>query len=373
MFTGKIQPQKITEAREARGYNMSELAGVVGVTRQAISRYEQGQSIPSEKVIEKISNTLDFPVEFFFVDSYREHIYGTTFFRSYATSTSKIRMAVDRKCNWIGHIYDYIQQYLNLPKLSLPVTDLLTNRNEFTMEDIEILANMLRDHWNLGRGPIPNLMHVIEKNGIVIARMSVGEKKVDACHKCIDGRPFIFLGNDKISCCRDRFSLSHELGHILMHSYLSSEELCDKKILNRIEKEANLFAGAFLMPKESFIEEVVSTRANSLIALKSRWKASIACIIQRCKALELFDEEQCVRLNRMLVQKNWKRHEPLDDDITLEQPQIIRASLDMIVKNGLDSVQGIQTLYYFPLKDLCQLCNVSANFFNRSGFDLQLK
>lgn len=358
-----VEPQKITEARKVRGLNMADLAKKIDVTRQAISRYEQGTSQPSLSVVQKMAKELQMPLEFFYTDSYPSLLVGTTFFRSQKTSQSKIRTIVDIKCNWIGYIYAYLERFLELPPLDLPAMDFWATEDEYTPDDIAQMATFLRRHWNLGNGPIENLIHLLETKGIVIGRVSIDNLKVDACHKKINGRPIMFLGKDKTSCCRDRYSLAHEIGHLLMHSHLTAEDLKDPKILKRIENEANIFASEFLMPSQACMQEVVSPNLKSLLLLKKRWKVSLAAIVTHCGRIKLFSDEQIIALNKRITNQRWRTQEPLDLDIPLEQPQLFRAALNMIFENELQSKNDFLEAYHLPLEDLCEICNVSQNYF----------
>ena len=59
-------PSRITEARESRSMSMDELAKNIGVTRQSISKYERGIISPTSEMLQAISLSLGFPVEFFY-------------------------------------------------------------------------------------------------------------------------------------------------------------------------------------------------------------------------------------------------------------------------------------------------------------------
>ena len=101
-----------------------------------------------------------------------------------------------------------------------------------------------------------------------------------------DNKPFIFLSSDKDTNVRIRFDMAHELGHLLMHAdYYSEEDLKNPVIHEKLENEADRFAGAFLLPKETFSKDVFSTSIDHFIQMKSKWKASIGCMIYRCDTL----------------------------------------------------------------------------------------
>ena len=80
----RLLPEKITEARESIGLNMTELADAVGVTRQAVSRYELGTLTPSPEIMGKMISIFGQPLAFFTSQRERGHVArGTSFFRSF--------------------------------------------------------------------------------------------------------------------------------------------------------------------------------------------------------------------------------------------------------------------------------------------------
>ena len=52
------------------------------------------------------------------------------------------------------------------------------------------------------------------------------------------------------------FDMAHELGHILLHLWSESLDLIGKEEFKSRENQANRFASAFLLPKESFLQEI---------------------------------------------------------------------------------------------------------------------
>lgn len=359
----KIIPEKLTEARCVRGLNVTELANLIGVTRQAVSRYEQGASDPSENVMIRVCEELNFPIEFFTNTLVANRSLNTTFFRSLKTSEAKMRTSVEIKCLWTGEIREFMAKMLNLPKLNLPCLDLVINKPNYTKADIEYCAKALRRHWNLGDKPIFNLAYEMEKNGIIISGASIDNSTIDACHSMVYGHPIVFIGTDKSSCCRERFSLSHELGHLILHGHITRDDLKEKSILSKIESEANYFAGAFLLPEETILTEITSTKINHLLYIKERWKVSLAAIICRCENLGIIDEYRALQLRKQLSYKKWRKKEPFDDEIPVEQPQLLQSGLDMIFSNGLISKSSFLDYFNYPLEDMAEICNVDKSYF----------
>ena len=244
----KIIPEKLKEARLARGYTVTALAEKIGISKQTISKYELGQSSPSSETMIKYCNFLNFDINFFmFNNEDSNNNYGTIFFRSLKSAESQVREEIKIRIKWTNYIYQYINEFIEFPKLNLPDFEekSLENLDLYKIEDI---ADKLREYWNIGKGPINNLSVLLEQNGIILCNSNINNVKVDACSEVINDTAIFFIRTNDISACRLRFDLAHELGHLILHSEITKEELENKEILDRIEKEANMFASAFLLP-----------------------------------------------------------------------------------------------------------------------------
>lgn len=180
------------------------------------------------------------------------------FFRSRKTARVKALSAAREKIEIFREITDYLEQYVDFPILNLPkITYEDEGINPIDNEQIEQYALILREYWGLGKGPIDNLISIVQKNGIMVSKMQLRLNKLDAFSVWFDNKPFIFLSSDKDTNVRIRFDIAHELGHLLMHAdYYSEEDLKNSAIHEKLENEADRFAGAFLLPKESFSKDV---------------------------------------------------------------------------------------------------------------------
>ena len=370
----RIVPSRITEARVARQYNISELAQKIGMTRQIISKYEQGVHSPTPDAIGKISRILDFPIDFFFKDDCSQSVEGVTFFRSRKTSQAKVRGMIKVKNSWTYEVYQLLNQYVELPPPNLPTLDLLIHKERLSKEDIEEAARLTRNFWNVGVGPINNLVSLLEKNGIIITNSNAVCEKADACSVIKDGVPIIFLGSGDKSACRVRLSLAHELGHIILHSYLTEEDMANPVIAKKIEEEANYFAGAFLLPFQEFANDVKSISLKYFMILKKKWRVSIGAMVYRCKELGIIDDQQSVYLNKQLSVKHWRTKEPLDDEIALELPMLFRKAMDLIFQNNVISIEEFVDSFCWKIKDLADICGCEENYFTRSPkFEVKLR
>lgn len=100
---------------------------------------------------------------------------------------------------------------------------------------------------------------------------------------------------------------AHELGHLVMHRNLDMGTSATKEI----EAEANRFASAFLMPKSTMLK--YTPRGFSLrdaVALKKRWKVSVAAFIYRSHDIGSLTDWQYHNLFKQLSSAGWRTDEP---------------------------------------------------------------
>jgi Zn-dependent peptidase ImmA (M78 family)/transcriptional regulator with XRE-family HTH domain len=279
-------PERLTEARIARQMSRRELAELAQITGQAIAYYESGERCPDMRMVLKFSESLGRSPGFFLTGS--SAVRGgiqTRFFRSTGRRSNRVNDALDVRTKWLWEVVAFIVSRVRLPTVNLPECPQPAAKDFFLPVEIEDIAQLTRRHWGLGDGPIANMVALLETYGAVATRFSLGSARIDAFSCWISGKPYIVLGSDRKSAARSRFDAAHELGHLILHRDISQEDIQKKSVLDRIEQEANRFAGAFLFPRNSFLSEFYSTRMGHLAGLKRRWRVSIQAIAHRAKDL----------------------------------------------------------------------------------------
>ncbi|MGG1595593.1 helix-turn-helix domain-containing protein [Terribacillus saccharophilus] len=366
-FQGSPIPEKLKTARLARGYSITDLAKEIGVTRQAISQYELGQTVPRPEILLRLIQVLEFPRTYFYKQEEYQESKSAIFFRSQLSSTKKSRDMQSIRADWVKTIVNYVNGYLKLPKVNI-VPTLDKSLNDIDEDFIEELANDLREAWELGNRPIENLTRVVERNGFVVAQTNFNDEKLDAFSLWITETPIIVLNNQKESAARRRFNIAHELGHLLMHSSIvdDTQELTQQEF-KRMESQAHAFASALLLPKDSFINSVYSPKIEHFVELKRYWNVSIAAMVRRCKDLGLINENQYLYLNKELSRRKWRTTEPLDDSTDMEYPILLSKSIQMILDHNVDDVEQILEKIPYPLSDVEALSNLSSNTLRRKS------
>lgn len=346
-------PERLKEARISRGMTAKDLAEKIGKTSQAISQYERGENLPSTEVLFNISNVLCFPLPYF-SDPFNDgtsSMMGPTYFRSLAAATKMSRDKHKVKVKHVERIFNFLDKYIDFPLVNVPDY----SSDDLDNDAIEEIACKVRQFWGLGLGPIDNFTLLLEKQGIVISLYNLNEEKLDACSQWRGNRPYIFLCDDKKSAVRYNFDLAHELGHLVLHRWIDETILMDTSILKRIEKEAYRFAGAFLMPENTFGREIITNSIDQFISLKRRWKASIQAMVYRCEELDYLSEQQALYLRKKISMNRWRKNEPLDNELFFSKPSMFRQAFEMILDNNVLMPKGIIESIKFNATDIEEL------------------
>lgn len=360
-----LVPERLREARRARGLTVSELADKVGVSRQSISKYEIGAFEPSDSVLMEISSQLDMPILFFYKPLDIPPNRGTTYFRSLKSNAARAKDVLFSRGNWAVQIANTLTEDIVFPEVDLPnLIDPYATAERYSLDDIEDIATYLREYWDLGSLPIKNMARLLESHGIIIVTINTGFSETDACSSIINGRPFIFLDTQKECAVRTRFNLAHELGHLLLHGNISQTDIEDKKTLDRIEREANQFASCFLLPRLSFLMDIHSTSLLAFLPLKQKWKVSIQAMVYRCRDLEVFTENQMIYIQKQISARRWRKNEPYDDEWPCETASILPTAIKMLIERGDYTKDEFLSLFRLPPRDVEELCSLPTGFFS---------
>ena len=350
-----VIPDRIKEARIYRGLTQQDLAIKVGVSKQAICGYETGTKNPSIDVLSNISQGLDFPINFFYKEKVVCDNQGEVYFRSSAIPCKKKEMLEQKLIYLSTEVVYFIENYLTLPKVNL--VD-VKYKEEYTYSDINNIVKQLRTHWGLGTKPINNLTHIMQENGCIIANLTLNSDKTDGYSKWMWNRPYTFINIEKEASVRLRFTLAHELGHIILHRNLKNGEDIKKR-----EKEANYFAGELLFPSEVAIDEIMPVTLDSLIPIKSKWGISIGALVRRCFDLELITEDRYLLLQKQISKRKWRKFEPLDDMIKCENPQLFQEAFSLLIEHNIITKSDINNSILFSENELLNICCLEPDFF----------
>lgn len=367
----RLIPARLLEARIAQRMTQTDVANRVGVKRQSISAYESGIKQPEPDTMRAIAESLEQPMGFFTRGELAT--FGpasTNFYRKVGADTKRRNLACDTYSDWLAQTAFAFDELVNYPKMDIPFYEPASeSSNRYSDEEIEGIAEKVREYFGLGLGPISNVVRLLESKGVIVSRVVIPGEKIEAFSFWRGSRAFVFLASDKNSAARSRLDAAHELGHLCLHRWVGSEEIEDPKTLKAIEKEADRFAGAFLLPRKSFPNEVYSPRLLAFLDLKQRWKVSIQAMVYRCKTLGIFDDQQTTNLYKEISRKNWRTKEPFDgeDGLPLEQPLLLAKVVEMVINAGKFKRDELKERLGFSAKWIEQLSGVPENTLSAVG------
>ncbi len=347
---------RLKAARKLRAMTLTALAAETGISKQSISLYENGDNTPEYERGCRLATALRVPYDFFFQEDSCTTATPVTYFRSLASATKLDRTAQSLKLEFVAKAYEALSTYLDFPKLNLPPVEFTGNDDEFDEDatntmvcDIEHIASSLRSYWGLGNGPIQNLQYVLESNGIIVTGFETGAGKIDAFSQrtSLTNNELCFIALDQGSKPegRIRFDMAHELGHLLLHPWSEDLDSISKDEFRQRETQANIFASAFLLPKDSFGKDaqLYPTDLNYYLWLKKKWKSSVQSMIYRSHQLGIITSNQYQYMMRQVSKNGWRLHEPDDCPYFLNE-NMFQGAVDLLKDNHILSIPGILTL-----------------------------
>src|SRR5699024_5434713 len=259
MFKG----ENLANLRMMHGLSRKQLSESLKVTEQAIWQYENGYTSPKLQTMNALKSMFHVKTKYFYTNDLltrkqnRESINMMNIaYRSKILHVASKTRAEAKHLEFLDEFVDELTASISYPTLKIinlkeKVMNYVNQTNDSRDVQIEHIAKIAREWLELGNDTNDNLMFLIEKSGVFVFEKAIGEE-IDAHSLWTKhDRPYIILGNLKRSAVRRNFDLAHELGHLLLHCHVEFANL-DRKEHTHIEKEANTFAGAFLLPEETF-------------------------------------------------------------------------------------------------------------------------
>lgn len=348
--------ERLRNARMYRGLTLTELAKRTKISKQSLSLYENDNNTPDYIKVRLLATELNFPYDYFFQkDSYVAKT-ETTYFRSLASATKKDRTAQSIKLEYVAKMYEMFLEYISFPEMNLPSVsfigydDVFECESKAAVQEIEDIAEQVRKFWNIGSEPIKDLQYLLEKNGIIVTGFNTNEDKIDAFSQktIVSGKDIYFiavtLGSQPEG--RIRFDMAHELGHILLHPWSEDLEAITKDEFKARERQANMFASAFLLPRDSFGKDVAvyPTDLKYYQFLKNKWKVSIQAMIYRTHQLEIITDNQYQYLMRQISKNGWRLKEPGDVPFSMNET-IFQGAIDLLLEQNIFTVKEMLDMF----------------------------
>lgn len=352
-----FQGDRLKTARRLRAMTLTALAAETGISKQSISLYENGENTPEYERGCRLATALHVPYDFFFQEDRCSTTTPVTYFRSLSSATKLDRSAQSLKLEFVAKAYEALLTYLDFPQLNLPSVDFSWVDDEYDDAaakamaiEIEQIASDLRSYWKLGNGPIADLQYVLESNGIVVTGFETGTGAIDAFSQrtiLSDGEIcFIALDQGSKPEGRIRFDMAHELGHLIMHPWSEELDNISKDEFRMRETQANIFASAFLLPRDSFGKdaEMYPTDLKYYLWLKKKWKSSVQSMIYRSHQLGIITNNQYQYMMRQVSKNGWRQNEPDDSPYYLKE-NMFQGAIDLLKDNHILTTQGVLSLF----------------------------
>jgi len=292
--------ERLRLARELKLMSQADLADGI-VTPAAVSQYERGAAIPSRKVLAEFAARLDVGVGFFAVE---ERGFDTpAYFRSLRSAPAPELKRARHNVQLVHQVALELEEQVRLPAVDVPRVAV----DERADDDApEAAADAVRRDWRTPTGPVDNVVRVLERHGVIVARLASGHEQIDAFSVPFSDRPVVMMSAAKGKKDRSRFDVSHELGHLVMHQP-------GQRSTKAAESQAQRFAAAFLMPADEIRQQLPAAADwDQLITLKRRWQVSLASLLYRAKTLGAMRPDVYVQAMKVLSGRGWRRHEPAD-------------------------------------------------------------
>ena len=303
----EFNPEMLALAREFHGLTIKELADELKVTSSYICQLESDVKEPSEKIMERLVALLKFPREHYFETGRRESVHPS-FYRRKVEITPVLLRQCSARMQEIRRNLEKLLSQVNAIEVRIPFID-----PEECMGGVKEVAIKTRVHLRIPPGPIRNLTEVMEEAGIIIIPFDFGTRKIDACSEWVAGRPVIFL-NQTLPDSRSRHTLAHEMGHLIMHKFITEE----------CEEQADHFAAEFNLPEDDIKSELLPMNLDRLARLKLKWKSSMQAILYRAESLGVITS-RTARYNWMLLRRyRYHEMEPHEDMMPNERPSALR-------------------------------------------------
>lgn len=335
-----VNPEMLVLARKARGRTQKDLSSLVGISQALLAKYEAGTRDISESHLPALAGTLDFPESFFMQQT---RVEGAGRSEIFHRKRNKVSAGV------MDRAYAEAQvRRLEISRMleSVPALPVVPSYpvDEFE-DDPEKIARTVRAFWQLPPGPVFSVTQTLEENGCVVVAHDFGSHYIDGfSHRSIGAPPFFHV-NAKLPPDRWRWTLAHELAHVVMHFEPGESQ-------KTVERQADLFAAEFLAPRHELLPLLFPLNLQTLAALKREWKISMQALVMRAHDLGVINARQKIGMFAMLSKAGYRMREPETLDPPVEKP----TSAYSLAQHFLQALE-------FSRLELCSMLHVNERDF----------
>ena len=314
-----ISGDRLRQMRELHRLTQSDLAAQVpGLTQPRLSRIEKELAVASAETVELLSAVLGVRSDFFRREPVPDVLGHSPQFRSRTSLTTSGKAAALQWARLVLEAYDRLAAAaVRIPLRLAPQTG---------ATPVEAAGYARRQLGFSAGEPLPYLILAVERAGVPVVGLPYSVDGLDAFCAWRDGTPVVaVLGGAPGD--RLRFSVAHELGHLLLHS--------SRPDRGNAEREADEFAAELLTPLHAIGPAMpANPTLRSLAMLKTQWGVSIRSLIRRAREVGAIDQDRSTGLHRQLSARGWSRVEP--GFVPVEKPRAFRKLAEISYGPGPD-------------------------------------
>ena len=245
---------RLKQARELSGISQQGAADAIGVPRTAITQMEAGNRSVSTLELTKLAELYRRPVMYFLEDRQQDDdedvLVALHRIELGLDDDPEVKKQVNQYVAWCREGYA-LERLLKRNDRSGPpayLEPVPRNAGEAVAQG-ERLADQERKRLGIGVAPVADMSDLINEQGIWAsgAHFPDSLSGLFLCHPSIGQAIFVNAGHVR---ARKRFSYAHEYAHALLDRPLKITVSHRNNAAELIEKRANAFAAAFLMPSE---------------------------------------------------------------------------------------------------------------------------
>ncbi len=303
---------RVQQLRSARGLTQAELADALGLPASALSRVLSGHLSLDEDEAQCLAKALDCSIDVLGRPT-ADVLHTRPWLRAYADAPKK---TVDQ---YVADTLLALESFDFLRLKRMPERLPTFNGDINDNGEIDEFAIDVRQAADVPpHGAVPNVTRAAERLGCLVLPMDNELGKHLGMSMFVDGVPVIRVSRPSagggIPGDRQRFTTAHELGHVSLHSSDPPPQTADEA--KAVEKQAHRFAGAFLMPGDSFLDDLDEAGGRvtltTLSRLKERWGVSVKAMVVRLQQLHRIDADQARSLYKQISSRGWNKAEPIE-------------------------------------------------------------
>ena len=341
--------KKIKYYRLKKGLTTEELAKAIGLTKAAVSLYENEEREPSEDICKNIANALDIPWIALLSRNSDKLVFNHVSFRKKQKASKKdielLKMDIEAKC----------ADRIGLMNIVGSINFKCFKPRRLSFED-SVFDNAKKIRSMLGvpfSGPIYSITNILEHAGIIVLSFDCADE-IDGINGLVNNIPYIFFNSKNRTIERQRFTIVHETCHLFFND---SEDGKEEK---EIERYINKVAGNVLIPSNDIYSIFGRTNRSITTYLRDsvakQYKIAPSCLLNRLLEdgviTEMYHKNYFIFLNRNCGRKSEKSF--LDPVADSEQPTIFTQQVYLALSEELITVSRAAEFLHIPLYEVMQ-------------------